>query len=57
MTFDAFTDSIDDLGAFNQGICGEKRVVLYSSAPAFLSITPHDIDPVTQPFTLKFDHT
>ena len=49
MTIDIpeFTDSIEDSGAYYKGICGEKRVVLDPSAPAFLSITPHDIDPVT----------
>ena len=54
----AFSDSVDTPpSTYVAGICGEKQIILDASAPAFLSIVPDGTDPVTQPFSVAFDHT
>ena len=33
-----FEDSLDDTGAYDPGICGEKRIILHSDTPRFLTV-------------------
>ena len=49
----AFTDSVDSVGAYTTGICGEKQIVLDPATPAFLSIIPGS-DPVLDQFDIQY---
>ena len=55
MSIPAFSDSIDALGTYTTGICGEKDIVL-NSPPLFISITK-GLDPILNPFTIDYDQT
>ena len=49
----AFTDSVDATSSYAAGVCGEKRMILDASPPAYLSIISIS---ATSPFKVKFDH-
>ena len=49
----AFTDSVDATSSYAAGICGEKRMILDASPPAYLSIISIS---ATSPFKVKFNH-
>ena len=55
----AFTDSIDSSasGTYPAGICGEKRLTLDSSSPAFVQVKLPSANAATSPASLAFDHT
>lgn len=48
---------MDRSDEYSVGICGEKKITLDSSTPSLLSIVYPTVNPVSSPFTVKFDHT
>ena len=38
VTVPVFKDSLDDAGTYGVGICGEKRMILDSDSPKFITV-------------------
>ena len=53
----AFTDTVDATGSYTAGICGELRITLGLTGPAFLTITPDPTDPEKNDFIVSYDPT
>ena len=65
-----FEDSLDETGTYDTGICGEKRIILHSDTPKFLTVQLDDGDRrlhhralqvknnelAVSPFSIYYDH-